>query len=316
MRKEDFVRTQLSKLPEVTFTDDEATILCPFHDDHNPSLRVTLNRQTTRKGKTLSPGAFYCFSCSSGGGWNALAEKANEKFGSKLLLWDAKEADKTADNVFVGLKHDLIQIAKHQSFVYKPPALDGEWEGPWRELSGQFLRDHGAQTLWDHIDEDYRIYLPVRDVSGNLVGHVGARPDGSTIPNKRKYVNSYGFPSDQVWYCLDKEVMKPSVIVVEGPYDTLRFRNRGLPAIGCFGVSTLSQSKIYQLLSAGIQKVILCLDGDDAGRAAVPYFTLEMKRQGITVADMDLTRYGQDKVDPGNCCDQAIEDLRNFITVF
>jgi hypothetical protein len=62
----------------------------------------------------------------------------------------------------------------------------------------------------------------------------------------------------------------------------------------------------------------LCLDGDDAGRDAVPLFNLELTRAGIEVVDMDLTQYREQpdqKIDPGNCPEQAISDLKNYLGV-
>lgn len=312
MTKAELVRSELAKLPQVEFTEDEAIVLCPFHSDHNPSLRVSLIEKIRQKQgttKKITPGNFYCWSCGAGGGWNNLAGKLG------FQQWDQKEAENTPTDPFWGL-HREHEVMGKGTFVYRKPATDGPWEEPWKGFPVKFMLEYGAESLWDHKDEAYRILLPVHDIDGEMVGHVGARPDNSTIPDKRKYVNSFQFPSEKTWYCLNRNAGLNVAVIVEGPSDTLRFRYHGIPAIGCFGVSTLTEAKVFKILAMGIQKIVLCLDGDEAGRNAVPYFTGEFKKQGLTIADMDLTQYGTGKIDPGNAPIEAINDLKHFLETF
>lgn len=287
-------------------------MLCPFHDDHHPSLRVSLiEKVRTKSGgvtKKITPGSFHCWSCGSGGGWNSLAAKLG------LIEWNQKEAENTPTDPFWSVYREL-EAMNQGSPEYQKPATDGPWEEPWKGFSVSFLREWGAESLWDRHDEAYRIYLPVQDIDQKLVGHVGARPDNSTIPDKRKYVNSYQFPAEKIWYGLNR-VKGKAAVIVEGPGDMLRFQSFGIPAIAAFGVSVLSEAKVFKLLAVGIQKVITCLDSDEAGRAATPYFTGEFRKQGLTVADMDLRRYGEGKIDPGNCSLEAINDLKLFLETF
>ncbi len=309
MSKEEFVRNELAKLSETTFEGDEAVILCPFHDDHTPSLRVSLVKKVRQNGKGVAPGGFHCFSCKAGGGWNRLAEKLN------LQPWDVKEHENKPQDLFWGLAKEL-QVLSSGVYAYRKPATDGTYVEAWRELPAEFLSDIGAELLWDRVDEDYRIMLPLRNIRNELIGHVGARPDNSSIPNKRKYIMSPNFPSDQEWFCLDRLAGKTDkVVIVEGPYDTLRFLQHGIPAIGAFGVSAFTDIKMLQLVACGISKAICCLDGDAAGRNATPELITRLQRIGITAYDMDLTTYAQDgaKIDPGDCPAEVISDLQNFL---
>lgn len=319
MTKDELVRTELAKLQEAQIEDDDFIILCPFHDDHNPSLRVSLIERVRKKPtgeiKTVTPGNFYCFACRAGGGWNNLVEKIEETRGIKLVAWNRKEAENTPSDPIWSLSKQIQALSK-PPWQYRKPATEGGWEDAWRGLSGKFLRSVGAETLWDEDDEDYRIYLPVHDISQKLIGHVGARPDNSTIPDKRKYINSYMFPKESNWYLLNLSVPTDKVVIVEGPFDTLRLRNEGLPAIGAYGVSDCYDQKVFQLLASGVKKAVLCLDGDRAGRESTPMFTAALQRNGIEVADMNLTQYGSDKVDPGNMPQEAIDDLKFFFERF
>jgi hypothetical protein len=313
MTKAELVRQELAKLPIVEFKDEDAVILCPFHDDHNPSLNVALTERTRKnqkgKIKNVTPGNFFCWSCKAGGGWNALAGRLG------LVGWDQKEAENRPSDPFWSLAKQL-EVMNEAPYVYRKPATDGSWDEPWRGLPVAFMRQYGAESLWDTKDEDYRIFLPVHDINQKLVGHVGARPENSTIPDKRKYINSYLFPKESNWYLLSTIVPTDLAVIVEGPFDTLRFRYCGIPAIGAYGVSDCYPEKVMQLLASGINRVVLCLDGDRAGREAVPMFTQALQSQGIKVADMNLSNYGADKIDPGNAPDEVVKDLKHFLENF
>jgi DNA primase len=307
--KAQFVREQLSRLPQVEFSDRQAKILCPFHDDKTPSLDVSL---ITVEGK-VSIGGFNCWSCRTHGGWNKLASKLG------LDAWDAERTAQTPYNAFSVLAQDLDRKAEAsiREPYAKPPTEP--WRGSWRGLSGAFLRQHGAQNYWDRKASEYRIWLPIHDIRNRLVGHVAARLPGSEIPDKLKYLNSEDFPAAKIWYCLNYEKAPRSVVVVEGPYDTLKFRFLGFPAVGQLGVGQLTIEKANQLVAKGVQQVVLAYDADRAGRDATPESAKLFKSLGLQVVDLNLSRYlkeGQTKLDPGECeeGDEVVQDLRAFLS--
>jgi DNA primase len=312
--KKDFVKAQLAKVPGIEWGEKEAKIRCPFHDDHNPSLGVSL---VNVPGK-VSVGGFNCWSCPEGhGGWNKLAERLNALYHLDLKLWDPKVNENDPDNHFIGLSEDLDQLSKLLfKKTYVKPATEGPWEGPWRGFTGSFLRSVGAEIIWDKEYEEYRIWLPVYDLKQNLIGDIKARGDNSDIPAKAKYKNSYDFPSKRTWYCLNFEKNPKTLVICEGPVDALRLRSHGIPAISCLGTKTLTEMKIMQLLAVGCRKIILALDGDAAGREFTPKFYAEFKRFGFEVVDLNLSRYiqpGQDKIDPGDAPLEVIQDLKAYL---
>ena len=312
MDKHSFVKNQLARLPEATFEERESKILCPFHNDSNPSLGVSL---ITIPGK-VSIGGFSCWSCKAHGGWNDLATKLNAERNLQLQLWDPKEAAKTPDNAFFGLSKDLQEMIKRQNIQYRKPVTEGPWEGPWRGLSGSFLRSMGAEIYWDREYEEYRLYFPIHDIQNRLVGHVLARGENSDIPAKKKYLNSYGFDADKHWFGLSYEQAPKVVVVVEGPYDMLRFRSRGIPAIAALGAGQVSTAKVMQVLAKGCSHVVLAFDADDAGRKATFDANRQFSDAGFNVVDLNLSQYlasPEDKMDPGNCPEVVIEDLHRYL---
>lgn len=303
MDKATFIRNQLQKVQPIEWGDEQAKILCPFHDDSNPSLDIALVRM-----EKVSVGGFNCWSCREHGGWNKLAAKLG------LDLWNPKEYEDSPSNDFFELHREFQLLGKVKE-VYEKPVTEGPWDGPWKGMPGWFLRRHGAQKIWDKIAEEYRIYLPIQDIKGIEIGHIKGRADNSDIPNKFKYLHNTDFPSDRAWYCLNFEEKPRAVVAAEGPSDTLRLRSLGVPAIGAFGVSALTDLKIIQLLSRGIKMVVTGFDGDTAGRDATVAFHKQLNDYGIETMNWGLPELNPDgsKCDPGNCPVELVDSLKVYL---
>lgn len=313
------IKSELAKLPSAVFEEKQIKILCPFHDDHNPSLDVSLVRvPKVKDGETIiyPVGTFNCWSCKTSGGWNKLANKLG------MVGWEVEDAEKAAErpqNQFNQLAQELEMIRNSAPVEYQKPRTEGPWQGTWRGLTGSFLRSVGAEKYWDRVDEAYRIFLPYQNVQHRLIGHILARPDNSPIPDKRKYINSVDLPSQDNWYCLNFEAEPKCVVICEGPFDVLRLRSQGIPAIGALGTNQISDVKIMALMSKGCHQVVLALDADRAGDDATKLFNAEFTKWGFQVIDLGLKAYRKnpadenEKVDPGNCPQEAVDNLKRYL---
>lgn len=313
------IKAELAKLPSAVFEEKQIKILCPFHDDHNPSLDVSLVRiPKVKNGETIiyPIGSFNCWACKTSGGWNKLANKLG------MVGWEREDSEKAAEtpqNKFGQLAHEQEQIRQAVKTEYQKPVTEGPWQGTWRGLTGSFLRSVGAEKYWDRMDEAYRIFLPYLNVQNRLIGHILARPDNSPIADKRKYINSVDLPSQDNWYCLNFEKDPKCVVVCEGPFDVLRLRSQGIPAIGALGTNQISDIKIMALMSKGCHQVVLALDADEAGELATKLFHSELNRWGFEVIDLGLRAYRtnpnneHEKIDPGNCPQEAIDNLKRYL---
>ena len=108
-----------------------------------------------------------------------------------------------------------------------------------------------------------RIVIPIHDEHGALIAYVGRAIDGQ----EPKYRFPAGFRKSLVLFNLHR-VLKMgarTVIVVEGFFDALAVHQGGYPAVVALMGSSLSRSQ-GDLLTAHFDRVLLLLDGDDAGR--------------------------------------------------
>lgn len=102
-----------------------------------------------------------------------------------------------------------------------------------------------------------------------------------------------------------------TVVLVEGPFDALRLCYLGIPALSILGTSNWSFSKLSTIQGMGCKKLIICMDGDKAGRLAEAHI-FEETADKIKRKRFRLPINEEDPVDPGNMNDELIEALREF----
>ena len=112
---------------------------------------------------------------------------------------------------------------------------------------------------------DHRVVFPIHDSAGQLVGYAGRRLDGG----EPRYLFPPGFRKSQVVFNLHRAVREAAgcAIVVEGFFDCLRVHQAGYHNVVALMGVTLSEVQ-EQLLLARFPKLVLMLDGDEAGQRA------------------------------------------------
>ncbi|MCA1559924.1 MAG: toprim domain-containing protein [Acidobacteria bacterium] len=108
-----------------------------------------------------------------------------------------------------------------------------------------------------------RIVIPIHDDHGDLIAYVG-RAIGNEEP---KYRFPAGFKKSHVLFNLHRARATGTreVIVVEGFFDTFAVDQAGCAAVVALMGSTLSRDQA-DLLCAHFERMLLMLDGDQAGR--------------------------------------------------
>lgn len=296
----EFVISELEKhSSRIRILKSDVLIVCPFHADSNPSCSVHTS------GHKMPVGTFHCWSCGAKGPWHKLADRLGLDSGSHYHPENFALSRAHA----IRRRYDAEQEQRRNQFNGRLPAGCQPWEhGNFRELSEEFLIRIGAKRFYDDRSDCYRIVFPVKNQRGVIKGSTSRRLDaGKDFP----WINSPGVWTSSTFYPLE---LMPSymdtVVLVEGPYDALRLNYHGIPALSILGTQNWNYTKVSILEGLGINTVVLCMDGDPAGRIAEAKIFNDM--EGKLKRKRFRLPIENPPIDPGNMDEEKIEALREF----
>lgn len=284
--------------------------VCPFHNDTNPSMSVSREKQI-----------YKCFSCgASGNVFTFISEYENISFREALeilaervgyKLSNTKHYEKSnANEKFYEMYDFALKFyknnintasAKEAKDYLKNRNIDSEIIKKF-EIGFSLDRDNTLMELLIKKGYSYkeivdlglavdnhdmyinRIMFPLYDPNGRVVGFSG-RVYGDS--KKNKYVNSKESPIFKKGHCLynyhiaKEECRKKGfVIVMEGFMDVIRASTIGIKnVVAVMGTAlTIEQQILLKKLSLNI---ILCFDGDDAGAHATINIGNDLEKIGI-----------------------------------
>ncbi|HDX6330281.1 TPA: DNA primase [Campylobacter fetus subsp. venerealis] len=265
--------------------------VCPFHNDKNPSMRVS-----------PSKGIFHCFSCKAGGdsikfimdyeklSYPEAIEKLANMYNFTLNYTDNKNEHhydkKILENLNLYYKSMLYKNREAINYLYSRGINDAmieKWELGWagasqatinllenEEIEPKEALYVGAVKQNEtglYASFINRITFPIYNHLGKLVGF-----GGRTISNNpAKYANSPQsaiFDKSKLLYGYDKAknqiFKKGEIIICEGYMDCIMLHLAGISnAVAVLG--TALTEKHIPLLKRSDIKVILSFDNDEAG---------------------------------------------------
>ncbi len=313
--------------------------LCPFHDDHNPSLDVDPTRQR-----------FRCWVCGKFGDViTFIQERERVDFREALELL-ARRANIPLKNTSPAEAQgrarmfDLMKWAEeqyHRHFLESPAADEARKYVEERHLSGEtvkrygigyapnsfeWLTTRGVKAKWPvellvkvglvgQRDSDGacydrfrdRVIFPIRDVRGRTVG-LGGRilPSSSSSATAPKYYNSSDTPlftKSEHLYGLDQARQAGEkegfLAVVEGYTDVLMAHQLGVLNVVATLGTALNVRHIQQL-RRHVPKVVLVFDADAGGERGVDQALELFVSQDVDLAVATLP----DGLDP---CDLLVQ---------
>ena len=221
------------------------------HDENTASLSIH-----------RGDGRFFCFGCGvKGKSWNTLA---------KLIGAAALSEDDMPDQYEV-LARDIQQQIDKDNITMALPWDLSPWKGEYRGLSEGFLRKCEASRWYDEGANCRRLLLPCK-MQSELKGWVARRTDDK---KEMKYRNAPKMPAQEILYPYDvvyrylqKELQYKTAVLVEGPIDALRMVYNRIPTFAILGTNNYDPSNKLLLLNLGVERVVLAMDGDDAGKKA------------------------------------------------
>jgi len=305
--------------------------LCPFHDDHKPSMSVSRSKQI-----------FKCWSCGAGGdairfiqllrkldfreALGLLADRANiEMERSPQASADASRReelrrvlewarDHFARNLWDEAHRPALDYARSRGFSDEsirsfrlgvaPDARDALLSAAAaRRIDPQLLHQAGlVSTSDDGRTYDrfrHRLIFPIADAQGRCVAF-GGRALGDA---PAKYLNSPESPLFSksrilFGYDIGRAAIESAreAIVVEGYIDALLLHQAGVEnVVATLGTALTSQHA--RLLARSADRVIMCFDGDEAGVKAADRAVETALRDRIEVRVVLMA----DGEDPADC---------------
>ena len=268
--------------------------ICPFHDDNNPSMSVSRDKQI-----------YKCFSCGAAGNvFNFIMNYDHMDFRGALVYLgnrcgvDVKGVKKSSSNTRFNKMYEAYDISlkyyvnnlnsgagKKAREYLKNRKIDDKlikkYEIGLSLANSNDLTNLLTKKSYDinmineiglsndkHDVYNDRIMFPLHDTYGKCVGFSGRIYDSSS---DSKYVNTKESPIFKKgemlynYHRVKEECRKKNyVIVMEGFMDVIRASSVGINnCVALMGTSmTKEQLNLIKRLSSNI---ILCLDGDDAG---------------------------------------------------
>ena len=287
--------------------------VCPFHDDHSPSMSVSKEKQI-----------YTCFSCGATGNvfkfvgdyenisFMEAVKKCAEMASINIDIGQAKKVNKHQD------LYDIYELSQkfYQNNINTEYGKKAKEYLRNRNLDDNIIKEFGIGLSLNEKDmltkllkskkyEDKlllrsglvnennyllndvyrnRIMFPLYDLNGKVIGYNGRVYNGET---ENKYVNSKEtdiFKKRELLYnyhrAKDESRRKKSVIIMEGPMDVIRAYTVGVK--NCVAsLGTAFGKEQAMLIRKLASNVILCFDGDDAGLKATKGAIEELTKLGI-----------------------------------
>ena len=219
----------------------------------------------------LARNVFHCFACGAGGNvldFVAAVERCSIREAALRLQENglcaqqrppARPPSRSAEAQLVTKKRE---VNAPLSFTL---ALDGNHPYLAQRGIDRATADHFGVGFCGGGLMSRRVAIPIHDDEGRLVAYCGRAIDGSAP----RYRFPAGFQKSRVLFNYHRALASGSgeVIVVEGFFDCMRVHQAGFSCVAALMGVQLSEVQ-KELLVRGFFRVVLLLDGDDAGREA------------------------------------------------
>ena len=294
--------------------------VCPFHDDHSPSMSVSREKQIYR-----------CFTCGASGnvltfvmnyeniGFVDALKKLGDKVGIHLDIKSSQKDSKYSEF------YDIYKLSTnfYKNNLNSPLGEEAREYLNSRKitedmiktfdiglslndsLSKMLVKKYDSKKLIDiGLSHEYngkiadlflnRIMFPIKDLFGNVVAYSGRKYDNSDAP---KYINTKEtviFKKGNVLYnyfsALEEIRRKKEIIICEGFMEVIRLYSIGVKnVVALMGTSfTNDQLEVIKKLNVN---VVLNLDNDDAGKLAAFQIGETLSKNGINSSVIVFDRY-------------------------
>ena len=233
----------------------ERAFCCPIHGDTHASASVNVRK-----------GVWYCHACHAKGTMDSYYESDETKFAN-----------------------EINEIMGQEDRAFYPESwlmLFSQDNGYW---ASRFTPEAIKHFQLGYDGHKGQSCYPMRDQAGRILGMVYRSPLDNVGPKYRyptgvhKSELLFGYSPDQ----------RNQVVLVEGAMDVVAAWEAGHVAWGLYG-SKLHMAQVRLLHRAGVERVVLCLDNDRAGREASVPAEWVLAKEGFTVVRPKWTEDAKD----------------------
>lgn len=291
----------ISSYVPVTLKGKDYKCVCPFHDDHSPSMSISTSKQI-----------YKCFSCGAAGNVFTFVQNFENVSFIEAVKIVAEKIGYQINGVFkqeavlkYQKEYDLMEFVNKyyennintksgleaKDYLYKR-GLSDEDINKFRiglsldepatlknilEKKGYTIKTIEDLGLVNNVDGKFfdvfrgRIMFPLYDTEGHVIGYSARIYRGEAVA---KYINTketylYKKGNYLYNYHLAKDEAKRSkkLIIVEGQMDAIRLYINGIKNVVALMGTALTKEQV-ELIKRLRCDVILGLDGDDAGKMA------------------------------------------------
>ena len=253
----------------------QITVLCPFHDDRQPSLSVNLDRKL-----------FHCFACQAKGDILDFVAKIEQ-----VSLLDAarivarccgiplegqlptrrRAPKKSVDRQNACSVNRPIRGVRQQNSKASPccsTALDPTHRYLFdRGLTPELIQVFGLGVC-DQGRLRGRVCIPIHSPDGaQVLGHSGRWANDEVPDGIPRYLMPPGFRKSALLFNYHRVVGAQHLVIVEGYWSVFRLHALNVPAVALMGTS-LSDPQLDLLRRSKARRFTLLLDADPAGRKA------------------------------------------------
>ncbi|MFT5488357.1 MAG: DNA primase [Alphaproteobacteria bacterium] len=253
----------------------QITVLCPFHDDRQPSLSINLDRKL-----------FHCFACQAKGDILDFVAKIED-----ISLPDAARIVAHCCGITVegkssacrpppkaaaerqkssGVTRTIQKGRQHDGKVSGccPIALDQAHQYLFdRNLTPELIRVFGLGYCAQGRLRG-RVCIPIHSPDdAEILGYSGRWANDDVPQGTPRYLMPRGFKKSALLYNYHRVVGTRHLVIVEGYWSVFRLHALNVPAVALMGTS-LSDSQMDLFRQSGARQFTLLLDGDKAGRTA------------------------------------------------
>ena len=314
--------------------------LCPFHADNNASMSISVRLDM-----------FQCFACKKAGNvFNFIAGMENISYGDAIRLLAREDGlevigGASVDNYAKDYEIMNLAVKYYQNSInsslgenaikyLRDRSIDIDTIKKFeiglsiskQPLTPFLLNKYNINDLIDlglantdgkDIFND-RIMIPIHDLNGNPIGFGGriyqTRDDSKYINTKATRI----FDKSNILYNYHRAHTKLSknedIIIMEGYFDVIRASTIGVN--NCVApMGTSLTKKHIQILKKITNRVILCFDGDNAGREATIRAIPLLEEAGITVKVVRLEEKDPDEFIIKRGADAFIDKINNPLNV-